>query len=308
MGFVFMLRLQMAFAFLGLALWLLFYSKWHFRDWFIISFFGIVAIGLCVVVDHWFYGTWVLTPYNYYKVNIIQHAAAKFGVYPWWYYFSLFIQYAAPPLSIVLLPLFFIGIWKKPLHLFTWVCVVFIAGHSLIGHKEMRFLLPVTISFIFLSCSGLDWLFSRYPDTWVFRWPVKLFAVINSFVLVAKILTPSHESIPYYKFIYEYSQKQPTTLVSFEESPYQHVDLHTNFYKPGNLHEIVIHNPEELTNILKNANGQSVIFLNPEIDPIPVIALFKKEKLFCLLPDWVRLLNFNDWESRSYIWTIYRLN
>jgi len=308
LGFVFMFRLQIAFAFIGLAAWLLFYGKWNIRDYVIMVLSGLMAIGISMLVDHWFYGAWVFTPYNYFAVNILQHAAAKFGVFPWWYYFYLFFQYAVPPLSIVLLPLFFVGIWEKNRHLFSWVCIAFIVGHCFIGHKEMRFLLPMIFSFVFIICSGLDWLLYRYQVVWFFRWPLKLFMVMNGLMLLVKMLVPSHESIPYYKFIYEHSRKKSTILVCLDESPYHLVNLHSNFYRPPSQHEVIIHKQEELADILKNANGQTVLFLNPEMQPIPLIAPYKKERLYCLLPDWVSLVNFNDWESRSYIWTIYRID
>lgn len=307
LGFVFMLRLQMAFAYIGMGLWLLFYSKWKVQDWVILILGSVAAIGVGVLADHWFYGEWLFTPYNYFKVNILQHAAAKFGVYPFWYYITLFIQFAVPPLSVLLLPLFFVGAWKKPMHIFTWICITFIVGHSAIGHKEMRFLLPMTVPFIFLACYGLDWLMGRYPDKWFFRWPVKTLMVINCLILAVKIIIPSHESIPYYQFIYNYAGQQPTVLVSYEQSPYHLVDLNSNFYRPANLVEAVISKPEQIDSVLHNAQGRAVLFLNPQIDPIPVIAACEKEQLYCLLPGWVRLLNFNDWQSRSFIWTIYRL-
>ncbi|MCW3122905.1 MAG: hypothetical protein JWQ38_2397 [Flavipsychrobacter sp.] len=307
LGFVFMLRLQMAFAYIGLGMWLLLYSKWCFSDWLLIIFFGLVAIGIGAIADHWFYEAWVFTPYNYFKVNILQHAAAKFGVFPWWYYFTLFFNYAIPPVSIVLLPLFFIGIWQRPRHLFTWVSIAFIAGHCFIGHKEMRFLLPVTAAFIFLSCIGLNWLMEKYQGKWFLGWPLKTIIVINTLILFGKIIIPSHESIPYYQFIYNHARLHPTILVSFEQSPYHLVDLNSNFYRCPGLEEVIVHKPEEIADVLKNANGKSVLFLNPEINPIPVIAPFKKQQVYCLLPGWVRLLNFNDWQSRSYIWTIYQL-
>jgi phosphatidylinositol glycan class B len=308
LGFVFAFRIQMSFAFIGLGLWLLLHGKWPLKNWLIAGFAGLFAVGLSVIVDYWFYGAWVFTPFNYFNVNILHHAAARFGVYPWWYYFTLFINYGVPPVSIVMLPLFFIGIWKHPRHLFSWICIAFIAGHSLIGHKEMRFLLPMSIPFIFLSCQGLEWLLEKYPGKKVFRWAIPTIGIMNLLILTVKILIPSHESVAYYKFIYDYAQKQPMTLICIDESPYYLVELNSNFYKPKNINVAVIHTQEEIAPVLNNAKGQAVIFLNPTMDPVPMIANYKKERLYCLLPDWVRLFNFNDWQSRSFIWTIYKLN
>ena len=307
LGLVFMLRLQMSLAFIGMGAWLLFYGKWSLPDWLKVFLSSLAGIGIGVLADRWFYGVWVFTPFNYYKVNVIQNVAAHFGVFPWWYYFDLFLQNVVPPISIALLPLFFVGVWHRPRHLFTWVSIAFIAGHCLIGHKEMRFLIPMTYAFIYLSFSGLDWLIAQFPDRWFFRWPVKLLVVINCIVLVIKMLMPAHESVPYCQFIYAYARQQPVIVVGNETSPYHFADLNANFYKPHGLQEFIIHDTDGLAVVMRNAHGSSVLFVNPQMEPIPLIARHKKTKLYCLFPDWLKWLNFNDWESRSFIWTIYRL-
>jgi hypothetical protein len=71
---------------------------------------------------------------------------------------------------------------------------------------------------------------------------------------------------------------------------------------------VVVHTKGGIDSAISDAGARSVIFLNPQIDPIPMISGYQKEHLYCLLPDWVRLFNFNDWQSRSFIWTIYRLH
>ncbi len=307
LGFTLVLRLQMAFAFAGLGLWLILYSKWRFSDWLIIIIAGLAAIGLGAVTDHWLYGDWVFTPYNYYYVNIVQHKAANFGTAPWWEYFVMFIDYAVPPISIILLPLFLYGIWKKPRHLFTWISVAFIAGHCLIAHKEMRFLLPVSIAFIYLVCSGVDALAQRYDCKKGFRWALNVVAGINIALLLIKIFTPAHEAVNYYKFIYNYAQAQPTTLISYEKSPYSPIGLEMNFYKPASLQTVIVNTPEEVSAVMNSTQGRSVLFLNPETQALPVIASIHKENIYCILPDWP-FLNINDWESRSYIWSVYKLS
>ena len=306
-GFSIFVRLQMAFAFLGLGLWLLCYSKWRIKDWLMPVFPALAAIGLCILVDHWFYGIWVFTPYNYYYVNIIKHAAASFGVSPWWYYTILFFNYAVPPVSLVLLPLFLFGLWKKPGHLFTWICIAFIAGHCLISHKEMRFLLPVSIAFIFLVSFGMDRLLQRYSGKKIFRWSIPVLAVMNILLLILKISTPAHEAVNYYQFIYNYGLARPTTLIGYNASPYSPMGLEMNFYKPKGIRIASAKTAEDITAILNNADGRTVLFLNPEIAPIPAISGFAKEKIYCFIPDW-RWININDWESRSYIWSVYKLS
>jgi len=228
-------------------------------------------------------------------------------VFPWWYYVTLFINYAVPPISYVLLPLFAVGIWKNPRHVFSWICIAFLVGHSLIAHKEVRFLLPLILPFIFLACRGFDLVIQRYPAKKIYRWALPLLAGLNIILLTVKILMPAHEAFGYYKYIYNFAQKQPATLVSFEQSPYSLLQLQVNFYKPRDMDIEVVHNANELQTILNRKDGRPVIFLNPKIDPIPLIDNYKKTRVYCLVPDWIHLFNFNNWMSRAYIWSIYRL-
>ncbi len=308
LGFTLFLRLQMGFAFLGLAVWVLFVSKWSFRDWFLLAFFAVIAMGLSVVVDHWFYGNWVLTPLNYFNVNIIQHVAAKFGVDPWWYYFVLFIKLGIAPISVPLLVLFLIGVWKKPLNLFTLVSITFCVGHFLIGHKEMRFLFPASYAFIYVACLGLDYLCSIYTIKKGYKIVFKVLAGVNIAVLVFKMFTPAEEVMKYYEFIYNYANLQPTTIVSFDKSPFKMDVIETNFYKPKNINIQVLHQPAELAEVFKNnIAGKPIIYLSNNIIPPKELDGYRIERIYCQFPDWVLKVNVNHWQERSYIWAVFRV-
>ena len=307
LGFSVFIRLQLCIAVLGLVCWLLRYGKWPIRLWLIIGAGGIIAIALSVCLDRWFYGDWTFSPWNYFSVNMIHHKASAFGVDPWWYYFSKYLDIGVPPISVVLLPLFFIGVWQKRHHVLSWIVIAFIAAHCLIAHKEIRFLFPVSLAFIFLACSGFDYLVQLYPGRKYYRWAIPLFAALNSIMLVVKIFTPAHEAIKYYEAIYNYAGKQKPVLVSYETPVYQLVGLCVNFYQPKNLEEHTISNPGELTRILKTANGRPVLFLNHQLTPDPMLQNFRLEKVYCILPSWMAPFNFTNWQSRSYIWTVYRI-
>ncbi len=307
LGFALFIRIQIALALAGLCCWLLWYQKWPLRNWIVLTVAGLIAIMLCVCIDHWFYGAWVFTPWNYFDQNIFHHVAAKFGVDPWWYYFTKFLDIGVPPISVVLLPIFFVGIRQKPLHLFTWIIILFVAGHSFIGHKEIRFLFPVSIAFIFLACAGFDRIVQKYPDRKVFRWAIPSFAALNTIMLAIKIFTPAHEAMKYYEVIYNYSQNQYPVLISTTESPFKLVGLCINFYQPRHIEEQTVATREQLDTILHNAAGRPVLFFNSHLAPDPILRNFRTEKVYCILPGWMNQFDFTDWQSRSYIWTIYRV-
>ena len=307
LGFAFSLRLQLAFALLGVAIWILFIQKWRIGDVLLLCLGGFTAIGLSMVADHWLYGSWVIVPVHYYDVNIVQQKAANYGVFPWYTYFEWFIELAVPPISLVLLPLFFGGIWKKPKSIFSLICITFLAGHLFIGHKEMRFLFPVLLAFIYLACIGMDAFILKYNWRTGYDRLFKLIAGVNVVLLVVKICTPAQEVVSYYAYLYDYAQHNAhTTLVSFKESPYSLVGLEVNFYKNPALHVTTLSDTAGLATVMHQAAGP-VLYLSPNLVAGPELAGYKVERMYCLFPSWLLKFNINDWEGRSRIWTVFRI-
>lgn len=310
LGFTLFVRLQMGFAFVGLAVWMLFFRKLPFKEIAVLISGGLVAAGLAVLIDHWFYGIWTLSPYNYFVVNIVQHVAAKFGVQPWWHYFVLFFQYGFMPIAVCLAALFFIGVWKKPRHLMSLVCVAFFVGHFAIGHKEMRFLFPVSYAFIFVCSTGIDSLLQSpaWARSKLFNGFYKLMVGLNVGVLIFKMFIPSQEIIKYFSFISGYSKKHTTTLIAIHKSPFRLDTAEFNFYKPNNIDIVVLHNPDSLTAVLNDTAKRSYIFLSRDLHPERQLPSCHTEKLYSFFPDWMLALNFNDWQDRSQIWAVYKVS
>lgn len=305
LGFAFFVRLQMGFAFLGLGIWLIF-QKWPLSKWFIMGFFCLIAMSLCVIIDYWFYGVWVFTPFNYFNVNIIQHRAAAFGVSPWWYYFSTFFDVGVAPISIALLILFFRGIYKKPLHFLSIICICFLLGHFFIDHKEMRFLFPINLPFIFLACIGLDLILQHYSKKRFYTWVFGVVVFINSGLLLFRTFAPANEMVKYYEFIYNYCKKKKTILVSFNDLPYS-LSNEVHFYKSNNITIVKLKDPSDLKNILNNNNGQAVL-LYDNVPPDSRLSTYKTKRLYCLFPEWLLKFNFNNWQARSYISGVYEVS
>ncbi|PQJ12213.1 hypothetical protein CJD36_000180 [Flavipsychrobacter stenotrophus] len=308
LGFTLFLRLQMSFAFVGLGIWLLFVAKWPFKDLLILTFFAVMAMGLSVCIDHWYYNEWIFALYNYFDVNIIQNVAAKFGVFPWYYYFPQFIEKGIAPIALVLLFLFFKGIWKRPVDLFSLVCITFLFGHFFIGHKELRFLFPASFAFIYVACRGFDDLLPGIVASKGYKFVFKLLVVVNIGVLVFKIFTPSKELVKYYSFIYSYAQHTPTQIVAFEKSPYKEDKAECNFYKPlpGTMDIAVLQDTSGLKDVLNASNKKAVIYLGTSVHPPKELDGYRTELIYCQLPAWVLKYNFNHWQDRSFIWAVFR--
>ena len=307
-GLVFFFRLQMAFAMLGVGAWLLLQGKTTPRLWLMFVAGGLLSVVFCVAIDHWMYGQWLFTPFNYFRTNILQHAAEKWGVFPWYYYFVMYVQMAIPPVSIVLLILFVLGVARRPRDMFTWLIIPFLLGHFVVGHKEMRFLYPMAIAFIYLAAAGLDeWLMVRPPARWarVVFWMV---VVTNCGVLFYRFFAPAQEAMLYFNYLYRYGNQHPVTLVYFDQSPYRLSDVEVNFFKNPSVHLVRIDSTSELNKLLQAPQGRDLLYLSHEITPEATVAASHPQRLYCLFPDWLLRYNINNWQDRSHIWTIYKIS
>ncbi|MES2703335.1 MAG: hypothetical protein V4649_11885 [Bacteroidota bacterium] len=306
-GIALYVRLQMGFAFIGLGIWLLFLDKTKWFDYGGLIIAGIAAIGVSIAIDRWFYGIWVFTPYNYFYTQIVQNIAAKWGVEPWWYYFILVFNSAAPPISIALIVLFFFGLRHKTLHVLTLCCITFLVGHFIIGHKELRFLFPMTLPFIFLACIGADRLMHRYPNPRLYKVTFIILAVINCALLTFRSLTPAQEVVQYFKYVYNHAD-QPTTVVGLGRSPYDLDGLTSHFFRPPGLHIAVIQNIQAFDSVARSEPGRQIFFIDQYTQNSKSIPGYQLEPVYSIFPDFVLHNNFNNWQERSRIWAIYRVS
>jgi GPI mannosyltransferase 3 len=151
LGTAFYFRFQVAFMIFGLGLWMVFIHKMKFNQLLFVFAGALMATGICIVIDYWFYGSWILSPFNYFRMNILNDVASGFGISPWWSYFHFYYVKAFPPVSIVLFLFFVYGILKNPKNLFLWCLAPFLLVHFMIGHKEMRFLFPLIFAFLYIA-------------------------------------------------------------------------------------------------------------------------------------------------------------
>lgn len=308
LGIAWFARIQLGFALAGLAVWILFIKKWPFIHWLTLLVSACIAIALNVVIDHWFYGEWVFTPYNYFAVNILQDKAASFGELPLWGYITLFISDGVPPVSLVLLVLFIRGIWKKPAHLFSITVLFFIVGHSIISHKEMRFLFPLIFPFIYLVATGTEQFIKQYQTRKIYTISFKVLVVINILLLTYRAFTPAQETVKFYKYMYKVAANERVKLICLEQSPYTQVTLESDFYKHPNMDIIVAPNKEEIINIRDTIKTNNTVYLyTARLLNKEDINAYGAKQVYASFPDWILSFNFNNWQERSKIGAIYKL-
>jgi GPI mannosyltransferase 3 len=89
-----------------------------------------------------FYSYWA-----YFRENIVNHKAAGFGILPWYYYFvSLFVH--TGPLALFAL----IGVRRSLI--LGWISLAILLPHSVIAHKEFRYIYPVLPLLLILAAIG----------------------------------------------------------------------------------------------------------------------------------------------------------
>lgn len=143
LGLSFLFRFQIAFAILGFALWLIVVNRSQLTYLIKISVAFIILVFLGFLLDNWFYGEVVFTPWNYFYTNIIEGAASNFGTSPWYYYYTKILRLPTYFIGLPIILSFLIILLKKPKHYILWIVLPFLIGHSLISHKEERFLFPM---------------------------------------------------------------------------------------------------------------------------------------------------------------------
>lgn len=311
LGVAFIIRIQSGLAIFGIGLWLFFYSRINF-----ISYLSL-AIGFClmcafgVLIDYWFYSSWVFTPYTYFDLQVLQSMSSSWGIYPWWHYFYIFVIQVVPPESLVLLCLLLFSILSFPKHVFSWIIIFFLIGHSYISYKEIRYLYPLVSFFVIICALGLSHF--RF-QIFISKINYKVFSVIlilllfqNTIFLIVTTLKPSNEIVNVQKFLYESAEKQPVVVfVNGNDSPFLWGTMKYNFYSHPNISVLNIQNASQILNT-NQANttyyfAEKYVFLSEN---------FKSDKIgglvFNTIPIWLTNFNFTNWLSRARVWTVYEI-
>ncbi len=307
LGFSFFFRFQIASAIIGLIAWIVFVKKMNWKEISVITVAGIVSVAICVFLDYQFYGTAEITPYNYFHYNFIEGKLAGSGIDPWWSYFQFFIIQAVPPISILLLLSFIIGLYKKPTSVFSFCIIPFLIFHILIGHKEMRFLFPMLFGFIYLTAIAIDAGVVKYKSK-IMQYAFIIVVVINITLLAYRTLAPAQEAMKCYEFLYSYARDKQVTVLCKERSIYRLVGWEVNFFKSPNVNAVVMKNDDEIVDYLHKNNSQNVLIFNERSTLDTVFNSFPKKRIYCLLPEWMDKFDFNKWEERARLWSIYEIS
>jgi GPI mannosyltransferase 3 len=304
LALAFEFRFQMAFAWPGILGWLWYRGRLQggYTGGLVLG--GVAALLLGNMADYWLYGDWYPTAWCYFQSNILEGKAATFGVSPWWFYFTDYLNRAIPPISVLLWWWFVQGVRRQPDHLWAWVMAPFLLAHLMVGHKEMRFLFPMLFPFLWYVVLGWSTLQARWTDR---RWKRNLLyipLIVNTIPLLYVYTQPVSEFIPTYRFLYHAAARQPAVLYAEKESPYVLVGLHAAFYDPPQLQ---VHVVPDLRQIPPGFLLEGDYLLHRSLLPPQVPYAGHLRRVHTALPDWVLRYNPNQWQNRSRLWSSYQV-
>ncbi len=312
-GFAFYCRFQVGFAIAGAGCWLAFVRRARPTVLAALALSFLVACGLSGLADRWLYGAWVFTPYQYARANLIEGKAASFGVEPWWYYVGRILLFLLPPFSVALVGLLGAAVWYERRHLLVWATLPFLVGHSLIAHKEDRFLIPITYAVVPLLvlaadrfASGASATLTRWSRSRAARMGARAFLAVNLVALAVMTVKPSHETDVLFRWLWHASERQPITVYTATDSPYTFLNLEICFYRSPNTAVKKFGTIEELRQAAAAAPGR-VFFFHRSFSPPDWLAASGLEVVPAArtLPPWVTRVNINNWVSRMRVWTVF---
>ena len=142
-GLAFECRFQSAILIAGMLAWLVVISRARVRVVAAMLLGALLPVVAAAFIDHWGYGVWSFPPADYLRVNLFEGMAAQYGTKPFHGYLHITLPNIMAPV-VFLLNLGLLVCWlRRPRHVITWLTLPFIAVHSVLAHKEERFLFPI---------------------------------------------------------------------------------------------------------------------------------------------------------------------
>jgi phosphatidylinositol glycan class B len=304
-GLAFDFRFQLVLAEAPIAVWVLRESKRRWRDAMWMGLGACAGVVIGVLVDRWFYGVPVLAFWRYVEINVLQGKSAEFGVLPWWYYLTATFVSGVPPISFILLVLGGVGTWRQRRHALTWAVAAFVLGHSALGHKELRFLFPMILPFLWLVVCGWEHWQSRRRAPRTTAVLIQLSIPINAVAFVFFLIRPLNQAVPTWHYLYDATSVAPRVLYSDLPSLYLLTADRAEFYRAPALRDRSV--PSLATVGTPAAPvGPGDLLLQRRLGPLPSVAGYQAERVFRHIPSWMLWLNPTHWQERTPIWTVYQ--
>jgi GPI mannosyltransferase 3 len=322
-GLAFECRYQIAFAVLGVVGWIFCFSgesRWRTIGKLALLSCGVfLAVGAGTIADFWGYGHWVVAPWNYFQANVLQGLANRFGTSPaWWYPIGANSSPLAP--LTLLWTVAIVAMWiRYPKHIVTWATLSFCLAHSLVGHKEIRFLFPIAQISTFAFMLGLaprpgelrqpkwlGWLWERRRS----RWAMALVA-FNFVGLAAMGFTTRRQGVLLQKVLYD---RYPHGCYAYilgkdTQSAYANVGVDMYFYRPPGFQLFRLDGYDELDSLLR-VGPTKFLLITDRVRTASEQELIvpRTELVYRSYPPWVEDYNYFNWLQRSRRYSVYEVD
>lgn len=238
LGLAFISRYQTGLMIASLLAWLVVFRALKLPNMMFLLGAIFCVCTLSLYIDSVFYGKLTNSAWNYFNINILQDQVSAFGKSSILEYLTVSLY---PPYGglYVVSCLYFTFMCRN--HIITWIIVPFLLVHCFIGHKEVRFLLPMLGFMPFVLMYTVQELQKKYPSR--FNSP-KLIAlhksawILNGIVVIA--ILGAHLDFRIYKYIWAHYAHTPVFLnyVSNKKNADNAVTSSTplRFYLPDSLY------------------------------------------------------------------------
>lgn len=161
MGLAFTLRFHLAPVLMLVGI--LICRKEFRRLWLPIGLGCLIPILAMGVIDYFYWGTLFATVWRSYKIEMLEHVAARFGTSPWYAYWPMFQSQWGRVGFAALLVAFVAGVRRAPL--WAVVALSVVGMHSLIPHKEFSFVYAAIPPMVIVAGLGTADLVSRWKTS-----------------------------------------------------------------------------------------------------------------------------------------------
>jgi phosphatidylinositol glycan class B len=301
-GLAFLFRFQTAIASAGILAWMLVVGKMNWKDFLILSLSGISVLCLGMALDSWYYGKFVCTPWNYFTVNIVEDVAANYGVTPWYMYFYYILKSTFWPVGVLIilsLGWFVTKHWKHP---FAWIALPFLVMHVLIGHKELRFLIPIVFILPFVLVQFFEWISGRLgilgskKSLSVFLFGL---AIVNVFALSIAMIKPAGKGFMAITAYISEMKEDAFVLCLPESNPYDPWQgTISHFYLEENVKYLQLQSESELFTTETGSHQNVYIAMRLKYTTSPEVQSFLSKNGFVYCTQSIP--SFFEWPMKIY--------
>jgi len=318
LGLSFLFRFQMAFALLGLFLWLFFANKTKIYSLFMLSlgFLVILIFGFCL--DSWFYGEFVITPWNYFYSTILDSDTPNFGTSPWYFYLTKLISFPNYIVGISFVVSMIFLLLKTPKNIFLWCFIPFVLVHSFVPHKEERFIFPLAYLFAIILTMAFHLLYDLIRKRTVFKTFNHVFLFLFFATNLVGLLVMGYQGadkgrIAMTKFVYDNYKERPVKVLFFSNSnPYNPWHFGPiRFYSPPNLQDQVYINDIDVLNVHPPLEGyDNLLFIKKTYLQNSEVVRELEERGYVFkqqsVPLWIeKIYKLHDNFPNMWIYTLY---